>query len=60
MPVEIKELVIRATVTTQEDRSSSTDANTEAEATLTEAERSIIVRAAVEEVLRIMRASKER
>jgi hypothetical protein len=59
MPVEIKELVIRATVTTQEARS-STDAGTNEQAALAEADRSIIVRAAVEEVLRIMRASKER
>lgn len=59
MSVEIRELVIRATVSSKQTRTSG-DAEGESSPALTEADRSDIVRAAVEQVLRIMKTSKER
>jgi hypothetical protein len=59
MPVEIRELVIRATVNSKQSQVSD-DAEAEPIPALTEADRSNIVRDAVEQVLRILKTSKER
>lgn len=55
MPVEIRELVIRAVVAPDGDRPAPA-----APAALAEEERRAIVEAAVREVLRILKTSKER
>jgi len=55
MPIEIKELVIRAVVDPKGERPAPA-----ASAPLTGEDREAIVEAAVKEVLRILRASKER
>ena len=55
MPVEIKELVIRAVVT-EEDRKDTAENGDAGKAVKSD----FIVRVAVEEVLRILKASKER
>ena len=59
MPVEIRELVIRATVSNKKTREAD-DADSDAPTALTDADRTGIVRTAVEEVLRILKTSKER
>jgi hypothetical protein len=65
MPVEIKELVIRASVSTKEARGccgddSDGDEETEGHPTAPEVDSAAIVRTTVAEVLRILKASKER
>jgi Family of unknown function (DUF5908) len=55
MPVEIKELVIRAVVKDDEGNEPANDC-----VALTEVDRDTIVRLAVKEVLRILKQSKER
>lgn len=55
MSVEIKELVIRAVVSSKEERPAAG-----APAALAGEDRDAIVEAVVKEVLRILRASKER
>lgn len=57
MPVEIRELVIRATV---KSPGCQDDDDAEGTSLSKEDERAAIVRAAVEAVLRTLRASKER
>jgi tRNA(Ile2) C34 agmatinyltransferase TiaS len=63
MPVEIKELVIRAVVhqeAGQEGRHGATGPGASVSSSVEPEEREAIVAAAVKEVLRILRASKER
>jgi len=64
MPVEIKELVIRASVSSKEDRGccgdDGDDDDTEGHPTAPQVDNAAIVRTTVAEVLRILKASKER
>lgn len=64
MAVEIRELVIRATVHSQPSRGSGDcqdcEGSSSSSAPDTNGDRGEIVRAAVEQVLRILKASKER
>ena len=59
MPVEIRELIIRAKVNATEAPGSN-DAPQQRESALTGDERAEIVRSAVDQVLRILKTSKER
>ena len=61
MAVEIRELVIRATVRGNSAETANGEEKSDASSSgLTTAEKSEIVRAAVEQVLRILKTSKER
>lgn len=62
MPVEIKELVIRAVVDPRREQpaTSAPEASTSAAAARGGEEQAALVAATVKEVLRILRASKER
>lgn len=59
MPVEIRELVIRATVRSKPAETVD-DMRLHKDQGITEADKSEIVRTAVEQVLRILKTSKER
>lgn len=63
MPIEIKELIIRASVSTKEARgccNDDSDEDDEGHPTAPNVDNAAIVRTTVAEVLRILKASKER
>jgi hypothetical protein len=60
MSIEIKELVIRASVGAKEPRGCCGEDESEGSSAQPEIDRAAVVRAAVAEVLRVLRASKER
>lgn len=62
MPVEVKELVVRAVATrgsTEQEKKAEANAPTTVSAQLTSAEREAIIQAAVNEVFRILREGSE-
>ena len=60
MPVEIKELVVRAVVRAPSTGADGSDTTTSGATTLGEAERETLLRLCVQEVLKVLRKSKER